>query len=112
MNPGMLEVGHKLSESGIYYCPEPLEKEDYIEYIKSLPLNPKPEAFGLHNNAEITTSQIQTNALLENMIAMQPKTSSGGGSTREEIIGDQCKFLYAKAPKPFDLDMIQRKYPT
>jgi len=46
------------------------------------------------------------------MIAMQPKTSSGGGSTREEIIGDQCKFLYAKAPKPFDLDMIQRKYPT
>ena len=43
---------------------------------------------------------------------MQPKTSSGGGKSREEIIGDMCKFLYSKAPKPFDLDFIQRKYPT
>lgn len=60
MCPEMLTVGHKLSESGLYISPEPLEKEDYIEYIKTLPLNPKPEAFGLHNNAEITTSQFLT----------------------------------------------------
>lgn len=112
MNPKMLEVGHKLSESGIYYCINPGEKEEYMDYIKSLPLNPKPEAFGLHNNAEITTSQIATTQLLESMIAMQPKTSSGKGKTREEIIGDQCKYLYANAPKPFDLDMIVKKYPT
>lgn len=46
------------------------------------------------------------------MIAMQPKTSSGKGKSREEIIGDQCKFLHSKAPKPFDIDMVQRKYPT
>lgn len=46
------------------------------------------------------------------MIAMQPKTSSGGGMTREETIGNQCKFLQSKAPPPFDLDMIQRKFPT
>jgi len=108
----MLTVGHKLSESGIYYCINPGEKEEYIDYIKSLPLNPKPEAFGLHNNAEITTSQIATQQLLESMIAMQPKASSGKGKTREEIIGDQCKYLYSNAPKPFDLDFIQKKYPT
>jgi len=34
---------------------EPGEKEDYIKYIDGLPLNPEPEAFGLHDNAEITT---------------------------------------------------------
>lgn len=112
MNPDMLTVGNKLSDSGIYYCINPGEKEEYMDYIKSLPLNPKPEAFGLHNNAEITTSQIATTQLLESMIAMQPKTSTGKGKTREEIIGDQCKYLYANAPKPFDLDMIVRKYPT
>jgi len=88
MCPEMLVVGHKLSESGLYYSPEPLEKEDYMDYIKTLPLNPKPEAFGLHNNAEITTSQFMTASLLESMIAMQPKTSSGKGKSREEIIGD------------------------
>jgi len=93
MCPEMLEVGHKLSTSGIYYALNPGDKEDYIDYIKTLPLNPKPEAFGLHNNAEITTSGIATTQLLDSMIAMQPKTSSGKGKTREEIIGEQTKFL-------------------
>lgn len=58
-----------------------------------MPLNPKPEAFGLHNNAEITTSQIMTQMLLDSMIAMQPKTSTGKGKSREEIIGEQTKYL-------------------
>lgn len=55
-----------------------------MDYIKTLPLNPEPEAFGLHDNAQITTSQIGTQNLLNDMISMQPKTSSGGGKTREE----------------------------
>ena len=29
-----------------------------MDYIRSLPLNPDPEAFGLHENAQITTSSI------------------------------------------------------
>ncbi len=56
MNPDVLTVGHKFSDSGLYYSLNPGDKEDYIDYIKTMPLNPKPEAFGLHNNAEITTS--------------------------------------------------------
>jgi dynein heavy chain len=88
MTPETLTVGHKFSESGLYYSLNPGEKEDYIDFIKSMPLNPKPEAFGLHNNAEITTSAIATTLLLESMIAMQPKTSAGKGKSREEIIGE------------------------
>ena len=56
MNSGILDDGFKFSASGIYYSPPALEKEDYMDYIKTLPLNPSPEAFGLHENAEITTS--------------------------------------------------------
>jgi dynein heavy chain len=56
VNAGILEDGFKFSNSGIYYSPISGEKEDYIDYIKSLPLNPHPEAFGLHENAEITTA--------------------------------------------------------
>jgi dynein heavy chain len=108
----MLEVGHKLSTSGIYVALNPGDKEDYLDYIKTMPLNPKPEAFGLHNNAEITTSSIMTTALLTNMISMQPKTATGKGKSREEIIGDQTKYLQTKAPPPFDLDFVQRKFPT
>jgi len=57
MNTDVLTVGHAYSKSGLYKAIEPGEKEDYIEYIKTFPLNPGPEAFGLHDNAEITTNQ-------------------------------------------------------
>jgi len=56
MRPEILEDGYKFSASGIYNTIPAGEKEDYMEYIRGMPLNPKPEAFGLHENAEITTS--------------------------------------------------------
>jgi len=31
-----------------------------MTYITNLPLNPEPEAFGLHDNAEIITNQNYT----------------------------------------------------
>lgn len=55
--PEALEVGHSFSTSGHYKVIEAGDKDDYIKYINSLPLNPEPEAFGLHENAEITTQQ-------------------------------------------------------
>jgi dynein heavy chain len=51
-----MTVGHDYSTSGSYKVIEPGEKEDYIDYVKTFPLNPAPEAFGLHENAEITTN--------------------------------------------------------
>lgn len=58
MQPSILEDGFEFSKSGLYKTIPAGEKNDYIEYIQTLPLNPKPEAFGLHENAEITTSQL------------------------------------------------------
>lgn len=43
--------GYKFSESGTYQSIEAGNLESYINYIQSLPLNPAPEAFGLHDNA-------------------------------------------------------------
>lgn len=56
ITPECMNNNHAFSKSGLYKVIEPGSKEDYIDYIKTLPLNPKPEAFGLHENAEITTS--------------------------------------------------------
>lgn len=83
INEGIIQEGYKFSTSGLYYSPVPGEKQEYIDYIKSLPLNPSPEAFGLHQNAEITTANNQTVILLENILSMQPRASSGSGKTRE-----------------------------
>lgn len=112
MNPGILETGFKFSSSGLYYTMEPGEKEDYMDYIRELPLNPQPEAFGLHNNAEITTSQIATVNLLDSMIMMQPRASKGKGKTREEVIGEQAKYLAENTPPAFDLEFVGKKFPT
>lgn len=76
-------MGFAFSKSGLYKTIEVGEKDDYIDYIKTLPLNPKPEAFGLHENAEITTAMNTTIKLLEDILSMQPRASSGKGKTRE-----------------------------
>lgn len=43
--------GYKYSESGVYKSIPVGGLDDYIDYINSLPLNPSPEAFGMHDNA-------------------------------------------------------------
>lgn len=54
------EPGHPLSASGIYRVPEPGPRDSYLEYIETLPIIPAPEAFGLHQNADITKDQNDT----------------------------------------------------
>jgi dynein heavy chain len=56
INEGILTDGYKFSESGKYNSIVPGTVEDYTAYIRELDLNPHPEAFGLHENAEITTN--------------------------------------------------------
>lgn len=48
------------SPSGMYYTPVDAAYDECIDYIKSLPLTPKPEVFGLHENADITKDNQET----------------------------------------------------
>jgi dynein heavy chain len=56
INDGVFDPNYKFSASGVYYAPQPCTHAEYVDYIKGLPLDPSPEAFGLHENAEITTA--------------------------------------------------------
>ena len=56
INQHVLQDDYKFSKSGIYYSIPVGEQIDYIKYIESLPLSPAPEAFGLHDNADITNA--------------------------------------------------------
>ena len=77
ITPSALADKYQYSESGIYYSPPAGTQVDYIKYISELPLNPSPEAFGLHENAEITNAQNETMALLETILSVQPRDTSG-----------------------------------
>lgn len=110
--PGVMVDGHKLSESGKYFVIPPGDKEDYLDYIRTLPLNPAPEAFGLHANAEITTCRIETVTLLEKVLAMQPRAGGGSGQSREAVIGAQARELQSRTPPVFDLEAVASAFPT
>jgi dynein heavy chain len=113
INPNVLQYqDFKFSSSGIYYCPPPGGKLDYLEYIKGLPLITSPEVFGLHDNAEITTAQNDASLLLETVLGMQPRTSSGGGKSLEQSIQELLIVIEKETPLAFDYEEVFGKYPT
>ncbi len=112
ITPDVFKPDYKFSKSGLYYAPNLTELSDYIQYIESLPLSPSPEAFGMHENAEITTAQNQTLSLLESILSIQPRTSSSSGKNREEIIYEIAESIEKKLPELFPLEDVMKKFPT
>nr|CAD7458186.1 unnamed protein product [Timema tahoe] len=52
--------GYTFSSSGIYYVPVDNNFNGCIDYIRSLPLRNLPEVYGLHDNADITKDNQET----------------------------------------------------
>ena len=50
----------RFSPSGQYYAPRHNDYQNYVDYIRELPLIPHPEVFGLHENADITKDNQET----------------------------------------------------
>ncbi len=66
--------GYKFSTSGLYHtisCDPEAPHKAYMEYIDSLPLNPDPEAFGMHANANITSDQNDTYEMFDLLLSLQ-----------------------------------------
>jgi len=100
------------SPSGTYISPNCQTIAEFIDYCKSLPLVPAPEIFGLHENADITCDQNETYTMFETVLSLQPRVSSGGGLSREDVIDAAAREIFEKCPMPFDIDMVQHTYPT
>ena len=62
-----------------------------MSYIKGLPINDTPDIFGLHENANITFAQNETNTLLGALLVLQPKSGSSGDKSREEVLN--CIYI-------------------
>lgn len=69
---------------------------DYIEAIKGFPVLPKPEIFGLHENADITCDQSETYNMFSTILSLQPRVSGGAGISREDTILQLCESIAKK----------------
>ena len=92
--------------SCMLYC-----RDQYLEYIESLPLANTPEVFGLHANAEINYFTRATKDIWAQLVELQPQTAdTGTGISREEFISGIASDIQAKLPKLFELDVVRRKF--
>lgn len=64
---------YKFSSSDLYHAPLNDSYDDYIEYIRGLPLVTPPETFGLHSNANISRSYQETQQLFWGILLTLPR---------------------------------------
>ena len=112
MNEDIVQQQHyKVTSSGTYYIPDVATHDDFLEYIRSLPLIPTPEVFGLHDNADITKDQQETMTLFSNILLTLPSQMNAGGASAEETVSNLAQTILDQLPPQFDLLAINEKFP-
>lgn len=100
------------SSSGIYFAPRVGSKDDFVNYIKSLPYNEGPEVFGLHANANISCALSDTNALLEAALGLHPRSSGGGGKSWDSVLAELAEDILSRLPPAFDVERALLDFPV
>uniref|UniRef100_A0A8C8EDP7 Dynein axonemal heavy chain 3 n=1 Tax=Otus sunia TaxID=257818 RepID=A0A8C8EDP7_9STRI len=94
---------YMLAAGDDYYIPPHGPYESYIEYIRSLPITTHPEVFGLHENADISKDNQETNQLFRGVLLTLP---------REETVEDLAQDILSKLPSGFDVEEVMKVYPV
>ncbi|KAM4829514.1 dynein axonemal heavy chain 3 [Thomomys bottae] len=101
-----------LAPGDIYYVPPHGPYQTYIDYLRTLPITAHPEVFGLHENADITKDNQETNQLFQGVLLTLPRQSGGSGKSPQEVVEELAQDILSKLPSDFDLEKIMKLYPV
>jgi dynein heavy chain len=90
-----------------YYVFNNLSYDEFIDYIRQLPLVVHPEIFGLHENANITRDFQETQQLFDGILLTLPRQNTNGGTSTQSMIEDLANDILNRLPPNFDLDEVQ-----
>ncbi|GIQ86877.1 dynein heavy chain 1, axonemal, partial [Kipferlia bialata] len=123
LNPNLLTDGSSISCDGSVVSLPAARQQDYISAIRNLPMQPSPNAFGFHNNADITSALAETDLFCSSLLSLQPKEvgaeaeadSDSEGEEKGEgggLLAEVVNSLLNRIPDLFDLGAVEAKYPT
>jgi dynein heavy chain len=112
LSPAVLQPGCALSSSGQYSVPPDGPLASYLDAIKALPPTAPPEVFGLHENADITKEQKETNELFASILLTEARQSSETAEgKRNDVVGEIVADILRRLPARFNVDVVSSKYP-
>ncbi|CAG11277.1 unnamed protein product, partial [Tetraodon nigroviridis] len=113
-NKEIIEIPHySFSPSGKYCAPPKSTYEEYIEYIKELPVDQHPEVFGMHENVDISKDLQQTKLLFDSLLLTQGGGAKGGTSSgSDNTLYDIANDIITKLPPNFDIEAALLKFPV
>ncbi|XP_033219684.1 dynein heavy chain 2, axonemal [Belonocnema kinseyi] len=100
---------YQLSCLPTYYVPRDGPLESYRDFIMILPNTDRPEAFGQHPNADITSLIIETRNMFETLMGLQIQASSSEEEiNKEDKVMRMALDISTKIPKPIDYENTEK----
>jgi dynein heavy chain len=105
---------YAFSPSGNYKSIAAVDQQSYLEYVNSWSINTQPEAFGLHENADITCARAETFDTLATIVQLQgdARGASKGGNSPDDMVTELAAGILSKIRPEFDIPAMAARYPT
>lgn len=62
--------------------------------------------FGLHENADITKDQQETQQLFDSILLTLPRQTGGGGKSQQQVVDELASDILTKLPPDFNLEKV------
>lgn len=98
----------RLSSLQTYYVPRDGSLQSYLDYITLLPNVDRPEAFGQHPNADITSLISEARMLFETLMSLQLQSSAGDSESQEEKVSQLAADVLSKIPEVIDYEHTEK----